>query len=1087
MVPAPIVAESPFTGGGRAAANHGPGTTSALRLREWLQGLTLELPEITVLPRTLGFAVEIAGGSCSGLRIAEIIVKRAVGQASGLEASLELSGVDINCTVAANFSVLGVPERCSVSFSTERAWIALDVSVAASVIGLPAAHPAPTAACRMQPELKDLRIDGRSGACDTLWLLEGTIRRVVNTFTGMLCSFVRSIAEAGLVRVAAVAADASRYATPAAPISPPSWMPASTLGMDELWRNPAVVAARSFLREVGHVDDLPVFNSVVKHGLTYLGFMSPDGSLRLPDGVRNPLPLSLPDLPVPYSQGSAVLSLELQRGAAKGVDTFSSLGMEPESRHAVRMLGACLPRGAVEVAVRLRLPSGQAHINASGHTCRVIEKAPLEGLNVTASGHGRIGGNLSLLIAPDRQGLAALQLDQIQQPGCVDRVLASHVQGGPAQVLSMLLAATPLEARVELAPGQPAAELEAQVLSAIGTVGGAAWDAFGNGFLPIASGWLSGPGRDSINEVLQDYLESPAEPRVCPATSFIPGEYPEVKVPATVLTVLSFALGLSFMLVAALRRLRRHSPAARRSEGSDVGVADGGDGSVPFATAGTAAEVSAPRIDDYGVSPTAGVAWLPARHVGYFEEMEGASSPSLAVGGSVLSDCGAARGLAWSPDIPAAVRWGMVCSIVGTICLFVAATFSVGVSLQLRFEGAGVAYSLPDIAQMSLDNTVQDMLATKAYFLAAAVVLFSLVWPYLKLLMMLYAWLARMTGKRRRHMLVLLDQIGKWSLTDNFAMFLLIVLFRISWHGVDSTDGGDPSNPASIALKCVPEPQLYLFLMATTLSLILGHTMLGVHRWQSGELAVVAATSAAASASGAVPEPLCRRPTKPGARPSIVSSAVTALVLLGAVMLLFWCWTVEIVEIRLHGIAGAFLDITGQPPASKYTLLSIASEIRTQGSLGLQAIMVVFVFALPTMYLTALLVLWVVPLGQQSQFNLFMVSQTLKAWSSLDVFLAGFLGAVVGGQSYGISHFVELIVYHQNVGPLCRAARKIGAECMTLELGMLEPVALVIVAALVSNLAGSYMYRRVSESLFASATCLIDPGADFSPACDARL
>ena len=76
------------------------------------------------------------------------------------------------------------------------------------------------------------------------------------------------------------------------------------------------------------------------------------------------------------------------------------------------------------------------------------------------------------------------------------------------------------------------------------------------------------------------------------------------------------------------------------------------------------------------------------------------------------------------------------------------------------------------------------MWQSHSYFLAVPIILFSFLWPYAKLLIMLYAWLVPMTVAVRGPLLVFLDQIGKWSLTDNFCMFLLVVMFRVRWEGV---------------------------------------------------------------------------------------------------------------------------------------------------------------------------------------------------------------------------------------------------------------------------------------------------------------
>ena len=69
-----------------------------------------------------------------------------------------------------------------------------------------------------------------------------------------------------------------------------------------------------------------------------------------------------------------------------------------------------------------------------------------------------------------------------------------------------------------------------------------------------------------------------------------------------------------------------------------------------------------------------------------------------------------------------------------------------------------------------------------AYALVILIGTFSGAWPYLKLITMLYCWLAspsKMAPKRRGQILMFLDTLGKWSLIDVFVLVMCMVSFRL--------------------------------------------------------------------------------------------------------------------------------------------------------------------------------------------------------------------------------------------------------------------------------------------------------------------
>eukprot|EP00747_Dinoflagellata_sp_TGD_P178486 gnl/TRDRNA2_/TRDRNA2_27432_c0_seq1.p1 gnl/TRDRNA2_/TRDRNA2_27432_c0~~gnl/TRDRNA2_/TRDRNA2_27432_c0_seq1.p1 ORF type:complete len:373 (-),score=38.08 gnl/TRDRNA2_/TRDRNA2_27432_c0_seq1:384-1373(-) len=280
--------------------------------------------------------------------------------------------------------------------------------------------------------------------------------------------------------------------------------------------------------------------------------------------------------------------------------------------------------------------------------------------------------------------------------------------------------------------------------------------------------------------------------------------------------------------------------------------------------------------------------------------------------------------------------------------------------------------------------------------------------------MMVYVWLRPFSVLSRGKILFLLDAVGKWSLADNFVLMILVTFFHVEWSGPDVTGTGF----AEIQLKCLTEMETGAFLTATMASLVLGHTMLAIHRISTGHF------SKAEGLAGSERSALWRG-AAPGKRPIIRAALAvgTALALLVELGLVLAAWHTPMVMVELDGIVGSVLDVTGQSRQHRYSLSNIASHLGHQGSIDLSAALTVFAMALPALAIVALLLLWIVPLTGRARFVVLTACQTLVAWSSLDVVVVALLGAVLGGEAYGIGKFLDMIIYTQNVAPLCKSLR----------------------------------------------------------------
>jgi len=90
------------------------------------------------------------------------------------------------------------------------------------------------------------------------------------------------------------------------------------------------------------------------------------------------------------------------------------------------------------------------------------------------------------------------------------------------------------------------------------------------------------------------------------------------------------------------------------------------------------------------------------------------------------------------------------------------------------------------------------------YDLAAILFIFSIVFPFAKLAVLLVIWMWKFSDKNRQKVFRWLEVLGHWSMLDVFVVALLVVVAK-----------------AGSALQATPQLGIYLFAIAVVLSMFL--------------------------------------------------------------------------------------------------------------------------------------------------------------------------------------------------------------------------------------------------------------------------
>jgi hypothetical protein len=338
--------------------------------------------------------------------------------------------------------------------------------------------------------------------------------------------------------------------------------------------------------------------------------------------------------------------------------------------------------------------------------------------------------------------------------------------------------------------------------------------------------------------------------------------------------------------------------------------------------------------------------------------------------------------------------------LVITIALLLVSNLSVGATVDLLLSTKDVhgAIRLPSLFSFSLGNTVSEMYQAGIYVLLSIVVVFSGIWPYAKLLMMLWAWItpeSMFSAKNRGKLLFSLDALSKFSLVDTFVLVIMMVSFRFHLAFGES---------AMVDVYVNPRFGFYGFLIATTFSLLAGHIELHMHR-------LCMSTDNLSNQRVSV---FSHRYSCDGRKfrfTTIFKGFLAGLMMITLGLLAIGSFKKTFI-FEFGGLAGAVLGDANQ---KSYSLISIGTSIPNSvedfdgpSIMFLQVVYFFYATIMPFACLLSLSVLMVVPMKRSQQELWLTAAEVANAWSAIEVFLLSIVAAL-----FEISTFASFIVGHK--------------------------------------------------------------------------
>lgn len=338
--------------------------------------------------------------------------------------------------------------------------------------------------------------------------------------------------------------------------------------------------------------------------------------------------------------------------------------------------------------------------------------------------------------------------------------------------------------------------------------------------------------------------------------------------------------------------------------------------------------------------------------------------------------------------------------VVGTMALLFCSNLSTGASVDISIstDQTSDIIHFPSLFKFSMGNTMNELYLGGIYFLLFVVVVFSGIWPYMKCILMLWAWFmpqSCLSKKTRGKLLFAIDALCKFSLVDTYVLVVMMVSFRLHL----------PIFQESFIVDVFVNPLFgfYGFLLATILSLLAGRFELCAHRcYEESEQ----------DPNNDLKETILSHVYRVNGRKSQFSpffrKAIISFIVLPIFLLGFGC-ILKSFRFEFGGLAGA---MAGDKRKQTYSLVSlgtsISQSVKDPSSLGILFLQVVYFFfalVMPFLCLLLLLGLISIPMKIKDQKVLLAATEVANSWSAIEVFALSIVAAL-----FQLSVFASFIV-----------------------------------------------------------------------------
>jgi len=393
--------------------------------------------------------------------------------------------------------------------------------------------------------------------------------------------------------------------------------------------------------------------------------------------------------------------------------------------------------------------------------------------------------------------------------------------------------------------------------------------------------------------------------------------------------------------------------------------------------------------------------------------------------------------LLMSKLVPCWCRFLMPFFLVICIGLFACGHLWLALAIDIRIILIGLELNLKDFFEMSMMRAVKEMIQAKVWEMAILIIAVSVIWPYVRMLTMLFCWCAPTSvlhPYRRESILSWLDFLGKWSMFDIYTILLFVACLSLK-----ITSPGQfaalPVGLYEVKLLLNPRVGLYCNLLAQFVSQIVAHIQMYWHRRVMEEVQQEEAvahwseqsktagmhskdTAGTVGGSSGSPRTISTLGTLP--RESVCSYACAMLgaqrasglmrllipcALAFSVLLLLVGMVLPIFSVNTFGVVAKLMEFEDSDSRSvTYSFLELSQELvsivakdwtNQLGMWSLSAMFIISTAVLPIIQALLWCILWAIPLGLTGMKRVLLCIEVSAAWQFFDVFLIAVLITVL--------------------------------------------------------------------------------------------
>ena len=339
-------------------------------------------------------------------------------------------------------------------------------------------------------------------------------------------------------------------------------------------------------------------------------------------------------------------------------------------------------------------------------------------------------------------------------------------------------------------------------------------------------------------------------------------------------------------------------------------------------------------------------------------------------------------------------------SIIVTLALFFSSKSGYGATVYLLFK-IDRRIEMPPIDKLEL-KSIKNMWEEKVYFLCLLEGALSLVWPFIKLFLMIIAFIiptSIINKKYRKKFLLILDATGKWSLYDLFYLVFLIVGIHFEFNF--------PVNPPSEAERSSKFDNIVYFaygyvsmIIGTILSTIISHIMKFLERSLDNH----PDENKGEKAENYIPLIYFAKNKYLGN--TIYRICITFL-LFSTIILIFIGSFTNILSINYYGLISFAFDLLNMGTERIFNFFEIGLKIRDYSenpnqpaAILIQFVYFITIFIMPIAVIISLIILWFIPLPRKVQKLCYSIVEIFNSFSCLDVFILSMIVSIIQFPKY---------------------------------------------------------------------------------------